>query len=156
MPTTRYIRCQTCHKPVGNHNEANTGICYDCVLAAQNAERDLAQWYTCAITEATRQEVIGRSALSYGLAPNWNQLSATTKEAFRRLREKIHAEAIMSGQSDPTTETSTGYYAAYYRRRAADCRTWQEYAERHGDADSVAFYAMKAHDYDEAANAQER
>lgn len=59
-------------------------------------------------------------------------------------------------QSEQTTETSTGYYAAYYRRRAAECRTWKEYAERQGDAESVAFYTIKAHDYDETANALER
>lgn len=37
--TTRYISCQTCHKPVGNEHEAETGECYTC--AEDRKEREL-------------------------------------------------------------------------------------------------------------------
>ena len=28
----RYISCQTCHKPIGNQHEGETGQCYSCSI----------------------------------------------------------------------------------------------------------------------------
>ncbi len=42
----RYISCQTCHKPAGDHHTIDTGTCYDCeraIIAAghqREAEKD--------------------------------------------------------------------------------------------------------------------
>jgi hypothetical protein len=86
---TRYISCQTCHKPVGDRHTKETGTCFNCqleIIAAghrREAEKETAQWYTCAMSEAERQEVIGRSRLSYGLAPSWDNLTDISKAAIR-------------------------------------------------------------------------
>ena len=44
--------------------EAAQSMTYEQIKAAQDSEREVAQWYTCSMTEAERQEVIGRSRLS--------------------------------------------------------------------------------------------
>jgi len=71
----QYLSCQTCHKPAGDRHTKETGTCFDCqreIIAAghrREDEREAAQFYS-GMDEAERQEVIGRSRLSYGLAPS--------------------------------------------------------------------------------------
>ncbi len=94
----QYLSCQTCHKPAGDRHTKETGTCFDCqreIIAAghrREEERETGQWYTCAMSEAERQEVIGRSRLSYGLAPSWDNLTEISKEAIRAKRRNVIAE----------------------------------------------------------------
>ncbi|MGO8792900.1 MAG: hypothetical protein ACLQVL_36695 [Terriglobia bacterium] len=94
----QYLSCQTCHKPAGDRHTKDTGTCFDCereIIAAghrREEEKETAQWYTCAMSEAERQEVIGRSRLSYGLAPSWDNLTEISREAIRARRRNVIAE----------------------------------------------------------------
>jgi hypothetical protein len=108
---TRYISCQTCHKPAGDHHTKDAGTCFDCereIIAAghrREAEKEIAQWYTCAMSEAERQEAIGRSRLSYGLAPSWDNLTDISKAAIRSAYAR-HRERVSELEGEPRAYAS--------------------------------------------------
>jgi hypothetical protein len=93
----QYLSCQTCHQPAGDRHTKKTGMCFDCqreIIAAghrREDEREAAQFYS-GMDEAERQEVIGRSRLSYGLAPSWNNLTRISKDAIMAHRRNLAAE----------------------------------------------------------------
>lgn len=103
----QYLSCQTCHKPAGDRHTKETGTCFDC---QREEEKETAQWYTCAMSEAERREVIGRSRLSYGLAPSWNNLTEISKEAIRAKWRNVMAEGKrIEREAEERTRTGTGF-----------------------------------------------
>jgi hypothetical protein len=54
-----------------------------------NSERDIVQWYTCALSEADRRAIVGAANCSNGLAKNWTRLTFDAQMAVKAKRLQV-------------------------------------------------------------------